>query len=54
MIDVFSALAGEKLASQPNIDTPVKNIQTIDVDEAQPKKVTTSPFPFLYLRKNTH
>lgn len=54
LIDAFSTLAGETPASQPNTDAPVENIQIVDVDEDQPKKVTTAPFPFLSLRIKTH
>lgn len=50
MIGAFSALAGETSAAQPNTDTPIEKIQTIDVEEAQTKKVNTAPSPFLSLR----
>lgn len=54
LIEAFSALAGETPASQPNIDALVENIQTTDVDEDQPKMVTTAPLTFLSLRRKTH
>lgn len=50
MIDAFSALVGETLVPQPNIDAPIEKIQTIDVEEAQTKKVTPPPSLFLSLR----
>lgn len=54
MIDAFSAFVGETPAPQPNTDAPVKKIQTINVKEAQTKKVATAPSHFLSLRRNNN
>lgn len=47
MNGAFSILVGETPAPQPNTDAPIKTIQTIDVDDAQMKKVTIVPSLFL-------
>lgn len=33
LIDVFSTLSSKTSALQPNADAPIKNIQTVDVDD---------------------